>query len=120
MSDVDALLLYSRVRRISFNGTRDTLDFISAIESRTRIRYTNYQRIFIAELSVQAIAQDWFMQSMQSIQPYIDTMIWIEFKGQFMRYFCPPATRDAFRWKYCISAEETDWLRITQGSSLDC
>ena len=29
----------------------------------------------------------------------MDTMTWIDFKGQFMRYFCPPATRDAFRWQ---------------------
>ena len=29
----------------------------------------------------------------------MDTRTWIEFKSRFMRYFCPPATRDAFRWQ---------------------
>ena len=57
MTDSNALLLYSRVGRISFDGTGDALDFINAIESRTRIGYTDYQRILIAELSVQAVAQ---------------------------------------------------------------
>ena len=71
MTDVNALLLYSRVERISFDGIGDALDFINAIESRTRTWYIDYQRILIAELSVQAAAQDWFIQS---IQPYIDTM----------------------------------------------
>ena len=58
MIDADALFLYSRVRRISFDGTGDALDFINAIESRTRTRYTDYQWILIIELLVQAAAQD--------------------------------------------------------------
>ena len=84
MTDADALLLYSRVGRISFDGTRDALNFINAIGSRTRTGYTDYQRFLIVELSVQAVAQDWFMQS---IQPFMDTMTWLEFKERFMRYF---------------------------------
>ena len=63
MSDADAALLYSRVGRVSFNGTGDALDFINTIEARTRTGYIDYQRIMIVELSMQAIAQDWFMQS---------------------------------------------------------
>ena len=58
MTDVDALLLYSRVGRISFDGTGDALEFINVIESRTKIGYIDYQRILIMELSVQATTQD--------------------------------------------------------------
>ena len=58
MTYVDALLLYSRVGRISFDGTRDALDFINSIESKTRTGYTDYQRILIVELLVQTAAQD--------------------------------------------------------------
>ena len=61
MIDADAALLYSIVGRISFNGSGDALDFINTIEARTRTGYTNYQRIMIVELSIQAAAQDWFM-----------------------------------------------------------
>ena len=56
MTDIDALLLYSKVGRISFDRTRDTLDFINVIESRTRTGYMDYQRIIIVKLSVQAAA----------------------------------------------------------------
>ena len=58
MTDADTFLLYSRVGRISFDGTGDALDFINSIESKTRTGYTDYQRILIAKLSVQAVAQD--------------------------------------------------------------
>ena len=34
MTDANALLLYSRVGRISFDGTKDALDIINAIESK--------------------------------------------------------------------------------------
>ena len=40
--DTDATLLYSRVGRVIFYGTSDTLDFINTIEARTRTGYTNY------------------------------------------------------------------------------
>ena len=60
MSDADAALLYSRVRRVPFDVTGDALDFINTIEARTRIGYTYYQKIMIVELSVQAAAHDWF------------------------------------------------------------
>ena len=76
MTDVDAALLYSRVGRITFDGSGDALDFINTIEARTRTGYTDYQRIMIVKLSVQATTQDWFMQS---IQPYMTTMVWLEF-----------------------------------------
>ena len=56
MTDADALLLYSKVGRISFDGTRDALDFVNDVDSRTRTGYTDYQRILIVELSVQAAA----------------------------------------------------------------
>ena len=36
----------------------------------------------------------------------MDTMTWLEFKDQLMRYFCPRATSDAFRWQL---------LHITKG-----
>ena len=42
MKNSDALLLYSRVRRISFDGTGDVLDFINVIESKTMTGYTYY------------------------------------------------------------------------------
>ena len=61
MTDVDATLLYSRVCRIAFDGTGDALDLINTIEAKIRTRYTDYQRIIIVELSVRAVAQDWFM-----------------------------------------------------------
>ena len=62
MTDADALLLYSKVRRIFFDGTGDALDFVNTVESMTRTGYTDYQRILIVELLVQAAAQDWFIQ----------------------------------------------------------
>ena len=42
MTDSDTLLLYSRVGRFSFDGTRDALDFINTIDFMTRIGYTEY------------------------------------------------------------------------------
>ena len=61
MSDADVTLLYSRVGRVPFHGTGDTMDFINTIEARTRTGYNDYQRIMVVELSLQAAAQDWFM-----------------------------------------------------------
>ena len=58
MFDVDATLLYSRVGRVHFDGTGNALNFINTIEARTRTRYTDYQKIMIMELSVQAVAQE--------------------------------------------------------------
>ena len=84
MSDADVALLYSRVGRVLFDGTGDAMDFINTIEARTRTGYNDYQRIMVVELSVQAAAQDWFMQS---IRPFMTTMSWLEFKEQFLRFF---------------------------------
>ena len=42
MTDADAALVYSRVSRIYFDGTRDALDFINTIESRTRTGNSDY------------------------------------------------------------------------------
>ena len=56
MTDADAALLYSRVGRIAFDGTSNALYFINTIEARTRTGYTDYQRIMIVELSVEAAA----------------------------------------------------------------
>ena len=61
MSDADAALLYSKVSRVSFDGTGDALDFLSTIEAKTRTGYSNYMRIMVVELSIQAAAQDYFM-----------------------------------------------------------
>ena len=94
MSDVDATLLYYRVRRVSFNGAGDALDFLNIIMARTRTGYTNYQRIMVVELYVQAVAQDWFMQSIQS---RMTMMTLLEFKEQFLRYFCLASMRDNYR-----------------------
>ena len=58
MTDANAALLYSRVGRVTFDGTGNALDFINTIDARTRIGYTDYQRIMIVELSIQAAAQD--------------------------------------------------------------
>ena len=105
MSDANASLLYSRVGRVSFDGTRDALDFLNTIEAKTRTGYTDYQRIMIAELSVQSVAQDWFIQS---IQPRLTTMTWLEFKEQFLRYFCPVSMRDNYRWQL-LHISKGDW-----------
>ena len=71
MTDADAALLYFRVGRVIFDGTGDALDFINTIKARIRTRYTDYQRIIIVKLSVQAAVQDWFKQS---IQPFMTSM----------------------------------------------
>ena len=52
MSDTDVVLLYSKIGRVSFDGTRDALDFINIIEPQTRTRHIYYQRILVVELSV--------------------------------------------------------------------
>ena len=96
MTDADAALLYSRVGRVYFDGTGDALDFVNTIESRTRTRYSDYQRILVVEISVSAAAQDWFMQSIQS---YMTTMTWADFRERFMRFFCPASVREDQRWK---------------------
>ena len=96
MTDADAAVLYTRVGRVSFDGTGDAMDFINTIEARTRTGYNDYQRIMIVELSLQAAAQDWFMQS---IRPFMTTMTWLEFKEQFLRFFCPSSMRENNRWR---------------------
>ena len=96
MSDADAALLYSRVGRVLFDGTGDAMDFINTIEARTRTGYNDYQRIMVVELSMQAAVQDWFMQS---IRPFMTTMSWLEFKEQFLRFFCLASTRENYRWQ---------------------
>ena len=96
MTDADATLLYSRVGRIAFDGSGDALDFLNTIEARMRTGYTDYQRIMIVELLVQAAAQDWFIQT---IQPSMTTMTWLEFKERFFRFFCPASMRDNYRWQ---------------------
>ena len=50
----------------------------------------------VVELSIQAAAQDWFMQS---IQPRMTTMTWLEFKEQFLRCFYPASMRDNYLWQ---------------------
>ena len=72
------------------------MDFINTIEARTRTRYNDYQRIMVVELSLQAAAQDWFTQS---IRPFMSTMTWLEFKEQFLRFFCPSSIRENYRWQ---------------------
>ena len=71
MTFVDVAVLYTRVGKVSFDGTGDALDFINTIEARTRTGFNDYQKIMIVELSVQAAAQNWFMQS---IRPFMSTM----------------------------------------------
>ena len=67
-----------------FDGTGNALDFLNTIEARNRTRSNDYQRIIIVELSVQAAAYDWFMQS---IRPFMSSMTWLEFKEQFLRFY---------------------------------
>ena len=62
MSDLEAALFYARVGKIFFDGTSDLLDFLHAIETRTRTAHIKYQRIMIVELSVEGLALDWFVQ----------------------------------------------------------
>ena len=88
--------MYYRVSRIAFDGTSNAQNFINTIEGRMRTGYTNYQRIMIVELSVQAAAHDLFMQS---IQYFMTTMTWLEFKKIFWRYFYLASMRDNYRWQ---------------------
>ena len=53
MSDPEAALFHARVGRIPFDGTSDPLDFLHAIETRTRTAHTEYQRMLIVELSIE-------------------------------------------------------------------
>ena len=73
MSDPEAALFYTRVGKISFDGTSDPLEFLHAIEMRTQTAHTEYQRIMIVKLSVEVLALDWFVQV---IQPHMTTMTW--------------------------------------------
>ena len=91
MSDAEAVVIYTRVGRVLFDGTGDAMDFINTIKARSRTRYNDYQKIMVVELFVQATAQDWFMQS---IRPFMTTMSWLEFKEQFLRFFCPASTKE--------------------------
>ena len=50
----------------------------------------------MVEISVSEAAQDWFVQS---IQPYMATMAWADFRERFMRFFCPASVREEQRWK---------------------
>ena len=77
MSDAETAVIYTRVGRFPFDGTGDAMDFINTIEAKTRTRYNDYQRIMVVELSLQAAAQDWFVQS---IRPFMSTITWLEFK----------------------------------------
>ena len=45
MTDENAAVLYTRVGRVPFDGTGDTMDFINTIEARTRTGYNDYQRL---------------------------------------------------------------------------
>ena len=96
MTDAEAATLYTRVGRVLYDGTGDAMDFINTIEARTRTGYNDYQRLMVVELSLQAAAQDWFTQS---IRPFMPTMTWLEFKEQFMRFFCPSSMRENYRWQ---------------------
>ena len=52
MSDAEAAVLYTRVSRVPFDGTKDAMDFINTIKARTRTGYNDYQRIMAVELSL--------------------------------------------------------------------
>ena len=45
MTDADAAILYTRVSKVSFDGSGDALGFINTIEARTRIGFNDYQRV---------------------------------------------------------------------------
>ena len=96
MSSVDATLLYSLMGIVHFGGPKDALNFIYTIKLWTRTRYADYQWMKMAKLSVLTVAQDQFIQSNQL---YITTMTQLEFKEQFLRYFCPASMRDNFIWQ---------------------
>ena len=84
MTFADVAVLHTRVGKVSFDGTGDALDFLNTIEVRNRTRSNDYERIMIVELSIQAAAHDWFIQS---IRPFMSTMTWLKFKGRFLRFF---------------------------------
>ena len=42
MSDPEAALFYAKVGRVAFDGTSNPLDFLHAIETRTRTTHTEY------------------------------------------------------------------------------
>ena len=94
MSDLKATLFHARVDRIPFDGTSDPLDFLHAIETRTRTAHIEYQRILFMELSVKGPALDWFVQV---IQPQMITMTWAQFWERFMRRFCLEPMRMSHR-----------------------
>ena len=96
MIKANAVVFYTRVGRVSFDDTGDALDFMNAIEVRTRIGFNDYQRIMTVELFAQAAAHDWFMQS---IRPFMSTMTWLDFNEQFLRFFCPVLTRKNYSWQ---------------------
>lgn len=94
MSDPEAALFYARIGRIAFDGMLDPLDFLHAIETRTRTAHVDYQKIIIVELSIEGPALDWFIQS---IQPRMTAMSWAEFRERFMKRFCPEPLRMSYR-----------------------
>ena len=91
MSDAEAAVIYTRVGRVLFDVISDAMNFINTIKARSRTGYNDNQKIMVVELSVQATAQDWFMQS---IRPFMTTMSWLVFKEQFLRFFYPASTRE--------------------------
>ena len=46
---------------------------------------------------------------MQSIRSFISTMTWLEFKEQFLRFFCPSSTRENYRWQlvYLVKSDRS-------------
>ena len=58
MSNPEAVLFYTRVGMISFDGTYDLLDFLHVIETRNQTTHTEYKRIIIVELSIDGPALD--------------------------------------------------------------
>ena len=74
------------------------------------------------ELSLQPAAQDWFMQSIRS---FMTTMTWLEFKEQFLRFFCPSSTRELLADLVMFDVIDfdvilgMDWL-AQHYASLDC
>ena len=86
MSDLEAELFYARVVRISYDGTSDPLDFLHAIESKTRTTDTEYQKMLTTELSIEGTILDWFIQV---IYPHMTTFTWGQFKERIMRWIYP-------------------------------
>ncbi len=95
--DMRAMEYFNKFKRVSFSGREDVNDFIQAIETRTRVGFTDYQKIYVVELSLEGAALDWFRQE---ISANMRMMMWDQFRERFVNRFMPVAMRNSLRWQF--------------------